>query len=99
MLVNNSTRQYSLWSSVFALGFSVLSSHAAQLNGKEIPIHHVPSETCKECHSDIYAQWKGSMHANSTAMKDSAKERVCFTASVQLRLFFMCFILLMFNYI
>ncbi len=34
------------------------------------PIHQVSSETCKTCHKDIYKQWKGSMHANSTAFKD-----------------------------
>ncbi len=33
-------------------------------------IHHVSSETCKACHKDIYKQWKGSIHANSTALKD-----------------------------
>ncbi len=34
------------------------------------PIHQVSSETCKKCHKSIYKQWKGSMHANSTAFKD-----------------------------
>jgi len=34
------------------------------------PIHHTPSEVCKNCHKDIYKQWKGSMHANSTAFND-----------------------------
>jgi len=34
------------------------------------PLHHVSSEVCGECHGDIYKQWKGSMHANSTALKD-----------------------------
>jgi len=33
-------------------------------------IHHVSAEVCKNCHKDIYKQWKGSMHANSTALKD-----------------------------
>jgi hypothetical protein len=33
-------------------------------------IHHISSETCKSCHKEIYKQWKGSMHANSTALKD-----------------------------
>jgi hypothetical protein len=32
--------------------------------------HHVTSEVCKACHLDIYNQWAGSMHANSTALKD-----------------------------
>ncbi len=34
------------------------------------PIHHVSSDTCKQCHNEIYKQWKGSMHANSTALND-----------------------------
>lgn len=33
-------------------------------------IHHVSSEVCKTCHKDVYKQWKGSMHANSTAFND-----------------------------
>ena len=34
------------------------------------PVHQVSSETCKKCHKETYKQWKGSMHANSTAFKD-----------------------------
>ncbi|WP_167374161.1 multiheme c-type cytochrome [Bathymodiolus platifrons methanotrophic gill symbiont] len=34
------------------------------------PLHHVSAKECKNCHEDIYSQWKGSMHANSTALKD-----------------------------
>lgn len=33
-------------------------------------IRHVSSEECAECHEEIYDQWKGSMHAQSTALKD-----------------------------
>jgi mono/diheme cytochrome c family protein len=33
-------------------------------------IHHVSAEVCASCHQDIYKQWKGSMHAQSTALKD-----------------------------
>lgn len=36
----------------------------------EIPIHQVSSETCKLCHKEIYKQWKGSMHAQSSALND-----------------------------
>lgn len=32
--------------------------------------HEVPSSLCGECHVEIYSEWKGSMHANSTALKD-----------------------------
>jgi hypothetical protein len=34
------------------------------------PLHHISSETCKNCHKEIYKQWKSSMHANSTALSD-----------------------------
>ncbi len=33
-------------------------------------LHDVRPEACKQCHEAIYHQWKGSMHANSTALKD-----------------------------
>ena len=36
----------------------------------ETPIHHVSAETCKSCHMEIYKQWKGSMHAQSSALND-----------------------------
>jgi len=32
--------------------------------------HHTSAEMCKACHLDIYNQWKGSMHAKSTALSD-----------------------------
>ena len=34
------------------------------------PIHQVSAEVCKNCHQEIYKQWSGSMHAQSSAMKD-----------------------------
>jgi hypothetical protein len=33
-------------------------------------IHHVSSEVCANCHQEIFKQWQGSMHANSTALSD-----------------------------
>jgi len=45
-------------------------TQAATLDGKEVPIHHVSSDNCKECHQTIYKQWESSMHALSTALKD-----------------------------
>jgi len=33
-------------------------------------IHHVSATVCKTCHKETFKQWKGSMHANSTALKD-----------------------------
>ncbi|MCF7984645.1 MAG: cytochrome c family protein [Thiohalocapsa sp.] len=41
---------------------------AAAMAGESI--HHVSSEVCASCHNDIFKQWKQSMHANSTALKD-----------------------------
>lgn len=37
---------------------------------ESVNIRHVSSEVCANCHQDIYRQWKGSMHANSTALSD-----------------------------
>lgn len=34
------------------------------------PLHHIASETCKSCHKEIYKQWKGSMHSQSSALED-----------------------------
>lgn len=44
--------------------------NAATLEGADVPIHQVSSKVCKECHKEIYKQWSGSMHAQSTALKD-----------------------------
>ena len=33
-------------------------------------LRDVSSEVCQNCHKEIYKQWAGSMHANSTALKD-----------------------------
>lgn len=44
--------------------FGVTSSAPAE------PLYRISSETCKSCHKEIYKQWKGSMHANSTALTD-----------------------------
>lgn len=42
--------------------------HAGEHDGDSI--QHIPPETCKTCHEEIYQQWSGSMHANSSALKD-----------------------------
>ena len=54
-----------LFASVILLSYSMGS-----MAGSDTTIHHVSSEVCKECHKEIYQQWKGSMHAQSTALKD-----------------------------
>jgi hypothetical protein len=33
-------------------------------------VHLISAEVCKQCHKEIYQQWKGSMHAQSTALAD-----------------------------
>ena len=33
-------------------------------------VQHVDAKSCQNCHEEIYAQWAGSMHANSSALKD-----------------------------
>jgi hypothetical protein len=43
---------------------------SSQYAAAEPPLHHVSSETCKLCHQEIYKQWKGSMHAQSSALND-----------------------------
>ncbi len=36
----------------------------------EEKLQQISSEVCANCHKEIYQQWKGSMHANSTALND-----------------------------
>ncbi|MBK5967817.1 MULTISPECIES: cytochrome c family protein [Thiorhodovibrio] len=43
---------------------------AADAAADETNIHHVSAEVCANCHQEIFKQWKGSMHANSTALSD-----------------------------
>jgi hypothetical protein len=33
-------------------------------------VQHYRPEACKKCHEEIYDQWKGSMHSQSTALTD-----------------------------
>ena len=49
----------------FAVGWCILA-----FNVVAEPLHHITSDTCKTCHKEIYKQWQGSMHANSSALKD-----------------------------
>ncbi|MBF0471148.1 MAG: cytochrome c family protein [Gammaproteobacteria bacterium] len=50
-----------------ALGGALLFAGGAAIAQ---PLHHTTSDTCKQCHQEIYKQWQGSMHANSTAFTD-----------------------------
>jgi len=55
------------WLVAMVLG---ISPFVAAESDMASPIHHVSSEVCANCHEDIYRQWKGSMHAQSTALSD-----------------------------
>ena len=70
-----------MWRLVRILLPAILLGHASALfaapdkvvtlpGDKPTGPHHVTSEVCKTCHEDIYNQWAGSMHANSTPLKD-----------------------------
>ena len=65
LAINHKSPLYSLLILLF-IGCSV-GSVWAKANES---LHHVSAKECKICHEDIYSQWKGSMHANSTALKD-----------------------------
>lgn len=54
------------WAVAVLVGLSIGSVSAEDKKS----IHHVGPEACKQCHEEIYTQWKGSMHANSSALKD-----------------------------
>jgi hypothetical protein len=45
-------------------------SLSAIADAKKDSLHHVKPAVCKQCHEEIYTQWKRSMHANSSALKD-----------------------------
>lgn len=53
-----------------ALGIGAGSMAPVALAEEAEPIHRISSEVCETCHKDIYQQWKGSMHAQSTALSD-----------------------------
>ncbi|MBF0445750.1 MAG: cytochrome c family protein [Magnetococcales bacterium] len=53
---------------VFSVGL-MISQNSYAATGKP-QLHHVPSSNCGSCHNKIFKQWSGSMHANSTALKD-----------------------------
>ena len=59
-------------SSLTALTFLLFFSCSIQtvFATEKTPLHQVSAKECKTCHEEIYDQWEGSMHANSTALKD-----------------------------
>lgn len=56
------------WAALFA-AFLVSPLTWAAEGGKD-SLHHVDATACKQCHEEVYQQWSGSMHANSSALKD-----------------------------
>ncbi len=54
------------------MAFLFLANSASAATGADESesIHHISATVCKTCHKETYKQWKGSMHANSTAFKD-----------------------------
>ena len=54
----------------FMLSLLCLATGSAWSAEDSNGLHHVSPESCKQCHEEIYHQWKGSMHANSSALKD-----------------------------
>ncbi|CCQ74994.1 cytochrome c family protein [Magnetospira sp. QH-2] len=53
-----------------AIMLAAFTAQAVEIKGKSVPLNHVSAEDCKDCHKEIYTQWKGSMHAQSTASGD-----------------------------
>lgn len=53
-----------LW--MLGLGFMLMSGGAYS----QPPLSSLTSEQCAGCHAEIYKQWKGSMHGNSSALRD-----------------------------
>ncbi|MCU7882829.1 MAG: cytochrome c family protein, partial [Candidatus Thiodiazotropha sp. (ex Lucinoma annulata)] len=63
------SRAYRVLSYTFSL-LVLLINPLGVSAGTDKPIHQISSEVCQNCHKEIYKQWKGSMHAQSTALKD-----------------------------
>ena len=53
-----------------ALALAAVLAAPAAIAEESGPIHQVSSEVCKNCHQEIFRQWQGSMHAQSTALAD-----------------------------
>ncbi|NEX22213.1 cytochrome c family protein [Thiorhodococcus mannitoliphagus] len=56
------------WAFAGVLGLAAIWSTA--IAQEAVPIQQISSEVCETCHQEIYKQWKGSMHAQSTALSD-----------------------------
>lgn len=61
---------YFRWFLRFFSGFLLICTQAVYAGGNYASPHHVSAETCGACHKDIYSQWKTSMHAQSSPLKN-----------------------------
>ncbi len=55
---------------LLSIGLLLLPFSIQASEGAESSLHHIKPEACKQCHEEIYNQWSGSMHAQSSALKD-----------------------------
>jgi len=56
---------------IIPMAILVVLGANSRLSATENPsVLAVTAETCQQCHEEIYQQWVGSMHAQSTALKD-----------------------------
>jgi hypothetical protein len=66
----NRTLLFSLQHPLLALSIVLAVGWSVPALAADEPLHHTSAETCKLCHKEVYKQWKGSMHAQSSALKD-----------------------------
>ncbi len=50
--------------------FVYSTAQAVLIDDEDVPLHQISAQECRLCHMEIYEQWKGSMHAQSTALED-----------------------------
>lgn len=65
MLISN--RNLSHLTLAFVLFWALDANVVAEVSSA---LMHVNPEQCKQCHEEIYQQWHGSIHAQSSALKD-----------------------------
>ncbi|MBF0194699.1 MAG: cytochrome c family protein [Magnetococcales bacterium] len=63
-------RAYPTFIALLFFAVSMVFTANLQAGNNKPMLHHVPSADCGSCHTEIYRQWAGSMHGNSTALKD-----------------------------
>lgn len=66
----NPLRKLSCFFGFFCFLLATPLVQAVLIDDEEVPLHQVSAQECRLCHMEIYEQWKGSMHAQSTALSD-----------------------------